>query len=319
MSGDASTADGGPAQTPPAPGEPDVLRAAELVKLLRACRELSNALEPGELYAAFTEILAETFGVQALSIFLHAAGPDEFEWVFSSGLAAPGLRIRVEGPELRRQLLLGQPLAGAEFLRGLSVHSASQKQACQRLGAVLWLPLVMRQEMVGLVGIGPRGDDRPFEEADAYFLRELASHAAVCIRTGRIYAQRQREKEDQDKTVQNLSLLYNIGKAINYISDLKKLLQYILSQAIEITSAEKGSIMLYDMETDRLNIRVLAGLADVAYQDKVNNNEIRCRSFRPGEGIAGRVFLTARPIVVNNIQADGLFVGSETSFARSIA
>jgi len=73
------------------------------------------------------------------------------------------------------------------------------------------------------------------------------------------------------------------------------------------------------METDRLNIRVLAGLVDVAYQDKVNNSEIRCRSFRPGEGIAGRVFLTAMPIVVNNIQADDLFVGSETSFARSIA
>jgi diguanylate cyclase (GGDEF)-like protein len=177
----------------------------------------------------------------------------------------------------------------------------------------------MRQEIVGLLAIGPRSDQRPFAEADAYFLRELSSHAAVCLRTSRLYAQRQREKEDLDKTLQNLSLLYNIGKAINYISDLKKLLQYILSQAIEITSAEKGSIMLYDMETDRLNIRVLAGLADVAYQDKVNNSEIRCRSFRPGEGIAGRVYLTARPIVVNNIQADELFVCSETSFARSIA
>ncbi len=96
----------------------------------------------------------------------------------------------------------------------------------------------MRQEMVGLLAIGPRGDHRPFDEADAYFLRELSSHAAICIHTGRLYAQRQREKEDLDKTLQNLSLLYNIGKAINYISDLKKLLQYILSQAIEITFAE---------------------------------------------------------------------------------
>jgi diguanylate cyclase (GGDEF)-like protein len=319
MCGDATRADDGPARTAPAPGEAGYPRAAEPVKLLRACRGLSNVLEPGELYAALAGILAETFGVQTLSIFLLTAEQTGFEWVFSSGPAARDLRIRIENRELRQQLLLGQPLTATEFIRGLSDQPDRQVQACQRLRAVLWLPLVMRQEMIGLVAIGRRGDHRPFEDADAYFLRELASHAAICIRTGRVYAQRQREKEDLDKTLQNLSLLYNIGKAINYISDLKKLLQYILSQAIEITSAEKGSIMLYDMETDRLNIRVLAGLPDMAYQDMVNNNEVQCRSFQPGEGIAGRVFLTAKPIVVNNIQADELFVGSETSFARSIA
>jgi GGDEF domain-containing protein len=106
---------------------------------------------------------------------------------------------------------------------------------------------------------------------------------------------------------------------MNYISDLKKLLQYILNQAIDIVSAEKGSLMLYDMETDQLNIRVLAGLKDTEYQDKVNNNEIKCRSFKPGEGIAGRVYLDSKPMIVNNIRDDDLFIESESSFVRSIA
>jgi diguanylate cyclase (GGDEF)-like protein len=319
MDGDASKSGGGGVQSAPAPGGADPRQAVELVKLLQACRRLSNQLRPDELYAALAEIVAETFGVEALSIFLRAEEQADFEWVFSRGPAADGSRICIGASELRRKLLGGEPVATAEFLGGLSPPLGPQTPGLQRLGAVLWLPLVMRQEVVGLLALGPRPDHGPFKEADAYFLRELSSHAAICTHTCRLYAQRQREKEDLDKTLQNLSLLYNIGKALNYISDLKKLLQYILSQAIAITSAEKGSIMLYDMETDRLNIRVLAGLEDMAYQDKVNNNEIRCRSFRPGEGIAGRVFLTARPIVVNNIQADDLFVGSENSFARSIA
>ena len=106
---------------------------------------------------------------------------------------------------------------------------------------------------------------------------------------------------------------------MNYISDLKKLLQFILNQAIEITAAEKGSLMLYEMETDRLNIRVMAGLEADAFQEKVNNNEINCRSFKPGEGIAGRVFVNARPIVVNNINEDDVFIDSEASYVRSIA
>jgi diguanylate cyclase (GGDEF)-like protein len=68
-----------------------------------------------------------------------------------------------------------------------------------------------------------------------------------------------------------------------------------------------------------LNIRVLAGLPDTEYQDKVNNNEIKCRSFKPGEGIAGRVFLNSQPMIVNNIREDSLFIESEKSFVRSIA
>jgi diguanylate cyclase (GGDEF)-like protein len=77
--------------------------------------------------------------------------------------------------------------------------------------------------------------------------------------------------------------------------------------------------MLYDPEKDRLVIRVLAGLADAEYQEKVNNSEIQCRSFKPGEGIAGRVYMTARPMIVNNIQDDDFFIESETSFVKSIA
>jgi diguanylate cyclase (GGDEF)-like protein len=183
----------------------------------------------------------------------------------------------------------------------------------------LWAPLGMQEELVGLVTFGSKGDDQPFNDVERYFLQQVSAHAAVCIKTCRLYEKRKKEKEDLDKTLQNLSLLYSIGKAMNYISDLKKLLQFILGQAIEITSAEKGSLMLYDMESNQLNIRVLAGIEGKAFQEKVNNNEIKCRSFKPGEGIAGRVFLTAKPIVVNNIKKDDVFVDSESSYVRSIA
>lgn len=63
----------------------------------------------------------------------------------------------------------------------------------------------------------------------------------------------------------------------------------------------------------------MAGLEDTEYQEKVINNEVKCRSFKPGEGIAGRVFLNSQPMIVNNIQEDNLFIKSETSFVRSIA
>ena len=127
--------------------------------------------------------------------------------------------------------------------------------------------MVMRDEVMGLLTVGPKAGDQPFDDFDLYYLQQIAAQAAVSINTCRLYEQRRQEKEDLDKTLQNLSLLYGIGKAMNYISDLKKLLQYILKQAIDIASAEKGSLMLYDFETDLLQIRVLAGLEDTEYQD----------------------------------------------------
>jgi diguanylate cyclase (GGDEF)-like protein len=106
---------------------------------------------------------------------------------------------------------------------------------------------------------------------------------------------------------------------MTYISDLKSLLEYILNQAIQITGAEKGSIMLYDIEKNLISIRVLAGLKDRAYQKRVNNNEIECKSFKPGEGIAGRVFQTGRPIVVDEARDNSMFIDPDSSYVRSIA
>jgi diguanylate cyclase (GGDEF)-like protein len=295
-------------QGPAGPAMPatDALRAGDLTELLACCRELSNLLDEADLCAALGKALAGKFGFESLAVYTCEGKGSAFRRAF------------VQGPVGFPASLSGQepPPAGP----GTADDPAGPLEGGGgRAGGTQWVPLNMRRENIGLLALHSRAGRPPLDAQERYFLQQLASHAAVCLNTCRLYAQRQREKEGLDKTLQNLSLLYSIGKAINFISDLKKLLQYIMSQAIEITAAEKGSIMLYDMESDRLNIRVLAGLEDDAFQEKVNNSEIRCRSFRPGEGIAGRVFLTAKPIVVNNIREDDLFVGSETSFVRSIA
>ena len=238
---------------------------------------------------------------------------------FSEGLGELNFNIKKNKSALWKCISGGELFAVSDDAGNLLFSTQFKKLGLEKLKSKLWVPLGMGDELVGLVTFGSKGTGRPFDDADRYFLQQISAHAAVCLNTCRLYEKRQKEKEDLDKTLQNLSLLYSIGKAMNYISDLKKLLQFILNQAIEITAAEKGSLMLYEMETDRLNIRVMAGLEADAFQEKVNNNEINCRSFKPGEGIAGRVFVNARPIVVNNINEDDVFIDSEASYVRSIA
>ena len=291
----------------------------ELTAILKSCRQLSNILEIDKLYSVFTDVVKERFSIRELAFFNFHKAEQVLSLVASIGLNDPDFKIPENDTALWKSILKGEPFKPIDDSGKLLYAEDFKKLNLNGLESHLWVPLGVGDELTGLVTIGNREDNQSFDETARYFLQQLSAHAVVCINTCRLYEKRQKEKEDLDKTIHNLSLLYSIGKAMNYISDLKNLLQYILSKAIEVTSAEKGSLMLYDMETDQLNIRVLAGMEDADLQEKVNNNEIACRSFKPGEGIAGRVYITAKPLIVNNIKEDDVFVDSEKSYVRSIA
>ena len=294
-------------------------QASKLTKLLKACRDLSNILDPQMLYATFANIVKEEFGVLHLGLFVYNPAKKYFDLVFSDGMGKLNFKFTRDKKEFWETLLQDEPFEIVDGAGNPRFPEFLEKQDLKILPSEIWVPLIMRNHVVGLLTLGPKADNERFDDFERYFLRQIAAQAAVTINTCRLYERRKKEKEDLDNTLQNLSLLYNIGKAMNYISDLKNLLQYILNQAVDIASAEKGSIMLYDLETDRLNIRVLTGLEDIKFQERVNNNEIKCRSFKPGEGLAGKVFLTSKPMIVNNILEDSEFIESERSFVHSIA
>ncbi len=295
-------------------------RVTELDELLNVSRKLSNILDLNELYAMLSEIVRRKIGADTFSIFIYLQETKTFRLVYTYGVGEINREFMFENiSALWKRLMTNNPSS----LRDDSGHplypDLHQRFHFDLLHADWLVPLMMQNKVIGFLTLGGRDPDRPYNENELYFLRQIAAHVAVCINTSHLYLHRNKEKEELNRTLYNLSLLYNIGRAMTYISDLKSLLQYILNQAIEITGAEKGSIMLYDIENNRLSVRVLAGLEDTAYQKKVNNNEIDCRSFKSGEGIAGRVFQTGRPMVVDKASEEELFVEPATSFVRSIA
>jgi diguanylate cyclase (GGDEF)-like protein len=69
----------------------------------------------------------------------------------------------------------------------------------------------------------------------------------------------------------------------------------ILRRAAASVEAEHGSVMLLDPAEDRLRVRAVHGV-DLKYLEYIR--------IRPGEGIAGTVFSTGRPMVVADIARD---------------
>ena len=113
------------------------------------------------------------------------------------------------------------------------------------------------------------------------------------------------------KSLHNISILYNISQAVNFIDDLKRLLQVIIQKALVTLDAEKGSLMLYDYSLNALQVRIVSGLQDKKLEEAINNGAVQCAKIGVGEGIAGTVFLERKPIITNLGSADPRFIVKE--------
>lgn len=88
------------------------------------------------------------------------------------------------------------------------------------------------------------------------------------------------EKELKELRMKELNTLFEISNAVNLFTDSEELLKFVLTHAIEVTEAERGSIMLLDDQTDELIVKVASG------------GRYRVISSTPvklGQGICGKV------------------------------
>jgi len=293
-------------------------RIKELSELLDAVNRLSDSRCSEALYESFADIVSRRLGVDDIAVFIFDSEISSFHLAYNQGFDVQKDQFKAHDgflSHMRRHNFASMP----DLDESSGLHSFFKADSPDQLKSVMWALLYMQGNIVGLVALSQSLADLSKNQFNYDFMKRICMHAAISINSCLLTERHIKEKEDLDKTLTNLSLLYNIGRAMTYISDLKSLLKYILKQAIEVTVAEKGSIMLHDPDTNQLSVRILAGLKDESYQRKVNNNEIKCKTFRPGEGVAGIVFQTGKPVIINKTGEDNAFVGRNASYAKSIA
>ena len=151
------------------------------------------------------------------------------------------------------------------------------------------------------------GDEEDIEH-NKKLLNRAFEYIEPVITKFMLQGEQDKKLEYLQQSLYNVSILYNISQAVNFIDDLKRLLQVILSKAIDILDAEKGSLMLYDYSTNTLQVKVVYGLDDKRVEENINNGLIQTSKIKVGEGIAGTVFLEKRAIITNLGTNDPRFV-----------
>lgn len=144
---------------------------------------------------------------------------------------------------------------------------------------------------------------KPFSETEAQMVIDKA------LRERRLQSERDRLTRHLQQRVQELTVLYSIGKSVTTLMDLEELLERIVEAGVYITHAEEGFLLLRDAHTDELYLRAAKNLGEQRAQ----------RLRMPiDDSLAGQVVRTGKPIRINQGET-GMVLKVKTGFlVRSI-
>ncbi len=111
------------------------------------------------------------------------------------------------------------------------------------------------------------------------------------------------EKSLANETLENykeINLLYNVSEKMVGCLDSKEVTKLIIDEALGIIKGSCASALLLDEKTGRLDTVYATGKPRTMSPD--------AEAMKPGEGIAGNVFLTGQGEIINDVMSDPRFV-----------
>lgn len=127
-----------------------------------------------------------------------------------------------------------------------------------------------------------------FTEHDLWLLSAIATQAAIAIRNARLYESSQRRAAE-------MVLLNDVARTLSSTLQLDEVLTRIMQQVEYMLNVEAGSLLLSDPET-----------GDLVFQIALGAKAAEIKPFRvpKGQGIAGEVALSGKPLVVADAARD---------------
>jgi len=150
------------------------------------------------------------------------------------------------------------------------------------------VPVKVRGKVVGVINVEDE-EVGAFTREDILLLSALAEQAGIALENVQL-------RKDLERKLAELESLFQASAALTSTLEPEKLLEEILSTAIEIIpGAEKGSILLVDEQTGELTIQALVGYSDPRVK------EVR---FPRTEGYSAKAMREGKPLLIPDARAD---------------
>lgn len=183
-----------------------------------------------------------------------------------------------------------KPIRVENYQKELEKRGFSTVFENRKLNAWMGVPLEAGRQMLGVIAVGKTTPGEAYNDEDFRIFSNIAALAATSIEKARLFTEtRVRERQ--------LTVLNDISRQLVATElDVEKLLQIIMSSAVEILNSEAGSLLLTtDDGTNDLEFKVVIGGA----ADTLTGTR-----WRAGEGIVGQVARTGEPVILNDTSQD---------------
>jgi signal transduction histidine kinase len=222
------------------------------------------------LYTADTNTLRHVFWVENDERVVEKEGP----------VIPPGHGLEREILEIRKPIITDD----------YEQESRNRRVVATKNGIYAWMgvPLNAGAEIIGVIAVGSRDPAVLYTEDQYNILQAIADQAAGAIVKARLL-------NESELRARQLAGLNEVTRNLTSTLELDLLLESILGSAVEILNGEAGSLLLLEEETGDLVFEVV--ISPVA-------NDLLGSRLKSGVGLAGKVALEMRPLIVNNVEQD---------------
>jgi two-component system, NtrC family, sensor kinase len=164
------------------------------------------------------------------------------------------------------------------------------------------MPMLRGNNPVGVIVVS-RAQSGPFSTAEVELLHTFADQAVIAIENVRLFTELQARTAELTRSVQQLTALGEVGRAVSSTLDLETVLTTIVSRAIQLAGLEAGAIYEYDETAELFHLRATQNLPDEFLEIA------RPLALPKGEGATGRLAVTREPVQIPDVEAPEAYQG----------
>src|SRR5262245_50874063 len=170
------------------------------------------------------------------------------------------------------------------------------------IGTELGVPMFRGNDIVGVI-ILHKLEVQPFTDKQIELVETFADQAVIAMENARLLSELRARTGELTRSVEQLTALGEVGRAVSSTLELDAILQTIVSRANQLAGADSCSVFEYEEATEAFNLRASNNLDEDVFA------LARKTPTRKGEGVQGRMAVTREPVQVPDIAQEDAYRG----------
>jgi len=281
----------------------------EITALYNAGVALNSSLNPKEVMEVLYKEAGRLVDTSnfALAVYDQPKNLLSFVSVLEQGKRIPPFSVRLsENSDLTGYVLATQsPLLihdlAADGKKFELTRLYPAKQPRSWLGVPIINPALTDEIAQGAIVIWANKPN-VFTDHELWLLSAIGTQASIALRNARLFDSSQRRatemahlKDMAQRRVEEMAFLNDVARSLSSTLNLDKVLTKIMEQVEDMLEVEAGSLLLTDPAT-----------GDLVFQIALGEKAKEVKPFRvpKGQGIAGQVAQTGRPLIIADVGHD---------------